>query len=130
VSASFEQRTRNLRRFNLFMGVFHLVQAVLMLAIADLNFKLPVTTSFLEFDEATEKLVSNLETAFNLPLAPLVAAFLFMSALAHFLISAPGIYPWYIANLRKGANYARWIEYAFSSSLMIVVISMLVGIYE
>ncbi len=130
MTASFEQRTRNLRRFNLFMGVFHLIQAVAMLAIADLSFKLPVTTAFLEYDERTEKLVSNLQTAFNLPLAPLVAAFLFMSAIAHFLISAPGIYPWYIANLRKGVNYARWIEYAFSSSVMIVAIAMLFGMYD
>ena len=130
MTASFEQRTRNLRRFNLFMGVFHLIQALAMLAIADLSFKLPVTTAFLEYDERTEKLVSNLQTVFNLPLAPLVAAFLFMSAIAHFLISSPGIYPWYIANLKKGANYARWIEYAFSSSVMIVAIAMLFGMYD
>jgi uncharacterized protein (DUF1810 family) len=125
-----EKPFRNLRRFNLFMGVFHFVQGVLMLAISDLDFKLPVTTAFLEYDEVTEKLVSNLETAFNLPLAPLIAAFLFMSALAHFLISTPGIYEWYIANLKKGANYARWIEYAFSSSVMIVAIAMLFGMYD
>lgn len=121
---------RNLRRFNLFMGVFHFAQGSLMLALSDLDFKLPVTTAFLEYDETTEKLVSNLETAFELPLAPLVAAFLFMSALAHFLISTPGIYGWYTRNLKKGANYARWIEYSFSSSVMIVAIAMLFGMYD
>ena len=120
----------NLRRFNLFMGVFHLIQGLVMLVVSDLDFKLPVTTAFLEFDEATEKLVSNMETAFELPLAPVIAAFLFMSALAHLLISAPGIYEWYTANLRKGVNYARWIEYAFSSSVMIVAIAMLFGMYD
>ena len=121
---------RNLRRFNLFMGVFHFAQGLLMLALSDLDFKLPVTTAFLEYDEATGKLVSNLETAFDLPLAPLVAAFLFMSALAHFLISTPGVYEWYVRNLKKGINYARWIEYAFSSSVMIVAIAMLFGMYD
>ena len=120
----------NLRRFNLFMGVFHLIQGLVMLLVSDLDFKLPVTTSFLKFDEATESLVTNLETAFELPLAPMVASFLFMSALAHFLISAPGIYDWYMTNLRKGVNYARWIEYAFSSSVMIVAIAMLFGMYD
>lgn len=127
---SSENTYRNLRRFNLFMGAFHFAQGLLMLALSDLDFKLPVTTAFLKFDEATDKLVSNPETAFDLPLAPLVAAFLFMSALAHFLISMPGIYEWYTRNLKKGANYARWIEYSFSSSVMIVAIAMLFGLYD
>jgi hypothetical protein len=70
------------------------------------------------------------ETLFDLRIGPLVAAFLFMSALAHFLIAAPGIYNWYVRNLNRGINYARWIEYAFSASVMIVAIAMLVGIYD
>ncbi|MBN2472134.1 MAG: hypothetical protein JXN59_15535, partial [Anaerolineae bacterium] len=57
-----EGQFRNLRRFNLFMGVFHFIQGLLMLALSDLDFKLPVTTSFLKYDEVTEKLVTNLET--------------------------------------------------------------------
>jgi hypothetical protein len=60
----------------------------------------------------------------------MVAVFLFLSALAHLLISLPGINDWYNRNLGKGINYARWIEYAFSSSIMILVIAMLVGIYD
>jgi hypothetical protein len=35
-----------------------------------------------------------------------------------------------VKNLEKGINYARWYEYAISSSIMIVVIAMLSGIYE
>jgi uncharacterized protein (DUF1810 family) len=130
MSTTSERRFQNLRRFNLFMGLFHLAQGVLMLALSDLAFKLPVTTAFLRYDETANKLVSNLKTALELPLAPAIAAFLFMSALAHFLISTPGIYDWYIRNLRKGVNYARWIEYAFSSSVMIVAIAMLFGLYD
>jgi hypothetical protein len=42
-----ERPFHNLRRFNLFMGVFHLAQGVLMVALSDLSFKLPVTTAFL-----------------------------------------------------------------------------------
>ena len=119
-----------LRRFNIVMGVFHLVQGIVMLIVSDFDFKLPVTTAFLELDEATDALVSNLDTAFELPLAPVVASFLFMSALAHALIASPRIFEWYTANLQKGANYARWIEYAFSSSVMIVAIAMLFGMYD
>jgi hypothetical protein len=59
-----------------------------------------------------------------------VAAFLFLSALAHLFIASPRVFDWYARNLRRGINYARWIEYAASASLMIVVIAMLVGIYD
>jgi hypothetical protein len=43
-----ESPVRNLRRFNLFMGLFHFIQGLLMLALSDLSFKLPVTTAFLK----------------------------------------------------------------------------------
>jgi len=56
--------------------------------------------------------------------------FLLLSAIAHFLISLPGIFEWYVEKIKNGINYVRWFEYAFSSSVMIVVIAMLVGIYD
>lgn len=120
---------KNLRIYNLAMGVLHLVQAVLMFMLST-DFALPVNTSFLEFDPTTLQLEPVLENVAQLQIASLVALFLFLSATAHFLLSAPGIYTWYIANLKKGINYARWYEYALSSSLMIVLIAMLVGIYD
>lgn len=118
-----------LRIFNVVMGFFHLLQGTLMVVLSN-DFKLPVMTNFLQFDLASQKLLPSLETVFELPIGIAIAAFLFLSALAHFTISLPGIYEWYVANLKKGINYARWYEYTFSSSLMIVVISMLVGIYD
>lgn len=120
---------KNLRIYNLAMGVLHLVQAVLMFMLST-DFALPVNTSFLEFDPTTLQLEPVLENVAQLQIASLVALFLFLSATAHFLLSTPGIYTWYIANLKKGINYARWYEYALSSSLMIVLIAMLVGIYD
>lgn len=118
-----------LRVFNVVMGFFHLVQGGLMLFLSS-DFALPVTTAFVEFDRQTMRLVSKLDTIYDLPIGPLVACFLFMSATAHFSVSLPGIFEWYVRNLKKGANYARWIEYSFSSSLMIVVIAMLTGMYD
>ncbi|MFQ5874357.1 MAG: heliorhodopsin HeR, partial [Dehalococcoidia bacterium] len=111
------------------MGLVHLIQGLLMLALST-DFSLPVTASFLEFDPAAGKLAPVPETLVDLPIGPLVAAFLFLSAIAHFLIAAPGISRWYARNLTKGLNYARWVEYSLSASLMIVVIAMLVGIYD
>lgn len=118
-----------LRLFNVIMGFLHLVQGGMMLALSN-DFSLPVNSSFVEFSPQAGKLVPVTETLFDLRLGPMVATFLFLSAIAHFSISLPGIYRWYINNLKKGANYARWIEYAFSSSVMIVVIAMLTGMYD
>ncbi|MFC1935708.1 heliorhodopsin HeR [Chloroflexota bacterium] len=118
-----------LRRFNAVMGLVHLLQGVFMLLLST-DFSLPVSAAFLNFDPSAGKLVVVPEVLVNLRLAPLVATFLFLSALAHALIASPRIYEWYSRNLAKGINYARWMEYAVSASVMIVVIAMLVGIYD
>jgi len=124
-----DQTYAKLRRFNALMGVFHFVQGVLMLVLSN-DFTVPINTYFLKFDEATRSLVSDPQTVFDLPLGPFIASFLFMSALAHFLVAAPGINAWYVRNLKRGVNYARWIEYSFSSSVMIVAIATLFGMYD
>ena len=129
MTADVERKLGKLRRFNIIMGLFHLVQGILMLVLSS-DFALPVTSAFQVFDEESGGLVSDFKTAFDLPIGPVVAAFLLLSAIAHFAIASPGIHRWYSNNLLKGANYARWVEYSLSSSLMIVVVSMLVGIYD
>lgn len=123
-----EKKFKKLRIFNLVMFVFHLIQGVLMLVLSS-DFALPITSSFVNFNQELGKLMPVLKEEFTLQIGPLVASFLFISALAHLLISTVG-YKWYVKNLKKGMNLARWIEYSFSSSIMIVVISMLVGIYD
>lgn len=120
---------KKLRVFNLIAGVLHTVQGFLMLYLSN-DFTLPIMTSFVNFDPATQKLLPEPEILFDLRVGPVVAAFLFMSAVAHFLLSVPGIYQWYVKNIKKGINPARWVEYSFSSSLMIVVIAMLSGMYD
>lgn len=123
-----EQKLISLKKFNLLMAFLHFGQGVAMLLLSS-SFSLPVTTSYLKFDAATQSLVPNTQTLFNLKIGPAVAAFLFISALAHLLVSTI-LNKWYNENLAKGINMARWIEYSFSSSIMIVIISMLVGIYD
>ncbi|MCX6809624.1 MAG: heliorhodopsin HeR [Candidatus Berkelbacteria bacterium] len=123
-----EEKLRKLRRFNLIMAGLHFVQGIAMLLLSN-NFSLPVNASFLRFNVQTMSLVPNPETLFSLKIGPLVASFLFLSALAHLLVSTM-LNKWYNNNLAKGINYARWIEYFFSSSIMIVIIAMLVGIYD
>ncbi|MFA5070105.1 MAG: heliorhodopsin HeR [Patescibacteria group bacterium] len=123
-----EVRFKKLRIYNVVMAIFHAIQGVLMLVLST-SFSLPVTTSFVQYSSTAGKLEPVIKQAFEIRLGLLVAIFLFLSALAHFLVST-FFYRWYVNNLKRGLNLARWIEYSFSSSLMIVVISMLVGIYD
>jgi len=123
-----EQKLAKLKRFNLIMAGLHTIQGILMLILSN-DFTLPVTGSFLKFDAATRTLVPTTDKIFNLKIGPAVAVFLFISALAHLLVSTV-FNRWYNENLAKGINYARWIEYSFSASIMIVIIAMLVGIYD
>ena len=123
------KRLAGLRRWNTSMAVLHLLQGAAMLALAS-TFSLPVTSSFLRIDPVTEKLVAVPDELVRLRIGPLAAGFLFLSALAHALLASPWLHGWYERNVSWGINPARWIEYALSSSLMIVVIAMLVGIYD
>src|SRR6202162_5407402 len=118
-----------LRLFNVAMGSLHLVQGILMVLLSS-SFSLPVMTNFLYFSPNTHTLVPRPEVLLNVRLGPAIAAFLFLSAIAHFVVASPWVYPWYARNVRLGANPARWVEYSLSSSLMIVLIAMLVGIYD
>ena len=54
---------------------------------------------------------------------------MFISATAHFILASFG-YKWYECNLKKGMNPGRFYEYALSSSMMIVLIGMLVGVWD
>ena len=81
-----------LRRFNLIMGFLHLIQASLMLTLSLLipqirDFELPITTAFLEYVDPPGILVPNYTQLGSLPVGILVSLFLFISSIAHFLIT-------------------------------------------
>jgi hypothetical protein len=118
-----------LRAYNAIMGCLHLIQGILMVVLSS-DLSLPVTSSFLNYIASVGKLKPETETMFDLRIGDALAVFLFISALTHFSIAAPGLYKRYINDLRNNINYARWFEYAFSASIMIVIIGMLSGIYD
>jgi hypothetical protein len=122
-----ESRFRRLRAYNVFMGTLHLLQAILILVLAN-DFALPVTGAFLDGPPGISE--PTLTELFTVSVAWGVALFLLMSAAAHYIIASPGVFGWYRANLLLDRNYARWIEYSFSSSLMVVLIAMLTGISD
>ena len=117
-----------LRVFNALMAVLHLVQGLVILALSE-DVSVPITSGFLVLDEQSQRLVPEYNTLFDLRLGPLVASFAFVSAAAHALLAGP-LYGWYVRNLERGANYARWWEYALSASIMIVLIAILSGMYD
>jgi len=120
-------RFSNLRRWNLVMGFFHAIQGIIVLVLSN-DFALPVTATFLEGAPGADPPV--LSELFEIRVAWAVAAFLFLSAVAHLVIASPGVFGWYVSNLKRNRNYARWVEYALSSSLMVVLIAMLPGISD
>jgi hypothetical protein len=123
-----DETLRGLRRFNGIMGVLHLLQGILMIVLSN-DTTYPIYTNYLQFDLAARTLRPNPELLYELRFGPAVAIFLLISALAHFYLATIG-YKWYVKNLRKGMNPARFYEYALSSSLMIALIGMLVGLWD
>ncbi len=123
-----ENKFKGLRRFNFIMGFLHLIQGILMIVLSN-DRAYPIYTNFLKFDPKIMSLIPDPKLAFELRFGPAVAVFLLLSALAHFFLATVG-YKLYVRNLQKGMNPVRFYEYALSSSVMIVLIGMLVGLYD
>ena len=121
------RRFAKLRTYNLVMGLAHFLQAAAILALSN-DVTLPVVGSFLAGPPGSGQF--EVKSLFDVNVAWAVAGFLALSAVAHFVLAAPGVNSWYNRELAIGRNYARWVEYALSSSLMVVLIAMLTGIAE
>jgi hypothetical protein len=120
-------RLARLRRYNLIAGLFHLVQGVAILVLAN-DFALPVSVNYLK-DAPVPGAEFESVALFDFPIALGVATFSLLSALAHLWIVGPGFYR-YANDLRNQRNLARWIEYAISSTLMIVLISLINAVWD
>src|SRR5665647_874104 len=121
-------KLNNLNRLNLIAACLHAAQGLAVVVLST-NFTVPVTAAYLKFNPATQGLVPATELLFRVSLPWLIAAFFFLSAAAHLTIAT--VYRrHYEADLLKGINQARWIEYGLSASLMMVAIALLVGVYD
>lgn len=127
-TSDLENKFTGLRRFNLIMGFLHLIQGIFMILVSN-DTTYPIYTYFLNFDLDTLSLTPNPQLIYNLRFGPAVALFLLISAVAHFYLATIG-YNRYVRDLKKGMNPVRFYEYALSSSLMIVLIGMLTGIWD
>ena len=121
------EKQASLKRYNLIAGLFHSVQAIAIIALSN-GFSLPVHINYLQGPPVPDTTFQQV-ALFNFPMAIGVASFSILSALAHFYVSGPGFNK-YIEGLRNKRNYYRWIEYALSSTLMIVLISLLNAVWD
>lgn len=116
------------------MAGLHAVQALAVWLLSDPERGAwGVTTDYLTLGPASEPgkpvLTQATQELFTLNLAYVVMAFFLMSAAAHLFVAT--IYRRrYEANLKRGINKVRWIEYALSASTMMVGIGLLSGIYD
>jgi hypothetical protein len=127
-------KLKKLTRFNLIMGFLHLAQGLIMLFLATSviqkigEFQPVIVQFFIRYNSTTQSLETASKTLFTLPFGILVASFLFISAIAHFVIVLTR--KRYGKDLEQGINRYRWFEYALSSSVMIVLIATLFGIHD
>jgi hypothetical protein len=127
-SAAGEEKFLGLRRFNLIMGGLHLLQGIFMILVSN-DTTYPIYTNFLSFNRETFSLAPDPTLLYELRFGPAVAAFLLISAVAHAFLATVG-YTRYVENLKRGMNPTRFYEYALSSSLMIVLIGILCGLWD
>jgi len=123
-----EDKMKKLKIYNTITGIVLLAEGLLMWAISNAK-ALPVNTVYLKWNEAFKFPQPALEKVGELQLAPLVAAFLVLSGL--FLLGSAFVWrKKYEQQIKKGLNLFRWAEYSITSSLMIVVIALLCGVYD
>jgi len=116
-----------LRRINLIAGFLHLAQMIVVLALSN-DFALPVNATYMSGPPGTTFAPPVL--LFSTPVGLTVAVFLGLSAIAHFIVASPQFFGRYSAGLAAQRNYFRWVEYAISSSVMIVLIAQVTGVAD
>lgn len=124
----------SLSQWNKYLAVLYAAQGIIIL-ILSVTRLFPVTTSFLGTDTLQTQaqghavLAAGSQHLFDVNLAFIVAAFFFIAAIAHGLVTTK-LRPMYELDLKRGINKVRWVEYAFSASMMMVALALLVGIQD
>ncbi len=121
-----DTRANNLRTWNLGLTVLHAAQAVIVLVLAS-DFAISITTAPPQGPPGTR--LPEAEGLVDVRIGFAVALFLGLAALDH-LLTATVARSVYEADLRRGINRFRWIEYSVSATIMILLIASYSGITE
>lgn len=120
---------RKLRHLNVSAAVVHGVSAVAMIVFGN-AFSISVSTLNLNGPPGTPLGDGRIERVFDVRLAWATAAFSLLSLVFHMIVAVPAGVGRYETELANGRNRFRWVEYALSASLMIVLIAMICGITD
>ncbi len=127
VTAIPADRARSLNRWNRVLAFLHAGQFVLMLAVSStvavFSPFVPTVKPILQNGKFTGIEQTQVQL-FSIPLVWLIASFLAMSAVAHAVAGWP-LRARYEGWLARGMNPLRWVEYSFSSTVMIIAIAYL-----
>ena len=118
---------QSLRKTNLLAAFLHLAQMIAVLALSN-GFSLPITATYMSGPPGSS--FAPPVVLFNTPVGLTVAIFLGLSSLAHFIVASPQFFGRYSAGIAAQRNYFRWVEYAISSSVMIVLIAQVTGVAD
>jgi len=118
---------QSLRKTNLLAAFLHLAQMIAVLALSN-GFSLPITATYMAGPPGSS--FAPPVVLFNTPVGLTVAIFLGLSSLAHFIVASPQFFGRYSAGIAAQRNYFRWVEYAISSSVMIVLIAQVTGVAD
>ena len=121
---------KNLRLWNAIMASLHLVQGIIMVSLTKGDSLRQIYISLPKPNIEQKSFSNAVENWYQVNIGYVIASFLFLSAIAHFITIVPRVYEWYIANLKNQLNLIRWFEYAISSSVMVYVIAYLCGITD
>ncbi len=125
-SAITPERLAGLRTWNLGLAVLHAAQAVLILVMAS-DFAITVTSTYPQGPPGTR--LATPEALFDVPIGPAIAMFLLLAAFDH-LATASFARRAYEADLGRGINRFRWVEYSLSATLMVVLIAFYSGVTD
>lgn len=119
-------------RWNLSMFLFHSLLAIVTLSAGKLDLQVQLYRTAIDFQRRNGTgwdLVPQYLPAGSLPLTLLTGAFFILSALFH-LLNITLLRGWYLRELEQCRTPTRWIEYALSAPVMIVLIAYGLGIRE
>lgn len=113
-----------LRRWNLGLTLLHAAQAVAIVVLAG-DFAITVTSQYPQGQPGSP--ASAPEALFDVPVGAAVGTFLALAALDHLFTGTV----WrrrYEADLQRGINRFRWVEYSFSATIMMLLIGFYNGL--
>ena len=113
-----------MRRWNIGLGVLHAAQAIAIVVMAG-GFSITVTSQFPSGPPGSEPPAP--DALFDVRIGVAVAVFLGLAAVDH-LLTGTVLRSRYERDLAAGINRFRWIEYAFSATVMVLLIAFYNGI--